>query len=101
MEPNVKTPCELIAQWRTQADGYMRSAKSYRCRSQDGTRQGLVKAAATLRECARELEAAIRADDESAKGQDRRTELPDKPESMSSVAYQIWSSDPKTWKAPK
>jgi hypothetical protein len=47
---------DLPAAWRSKADDYLRTAKAYQCRSHSETRGGLVKGAAVLKSCARELE---------------------------------------------
>jgi hypothetical protein len=49
----------LVEQWRSKAIDYLRTAKSYQCRSQSETRGGLVKGACVLQMCANELEAGL------------------------------------------
>jgi hypothetical protein len=50
---------DLLAKWRKQADDYMRIHKSMRCGCASTQREGYLKAALQLRECATELEAAL------------------------------------------
>jgi hypothetical protein len=60
------TPIELAAAWRAKASDYLRNAKAYTCRSQSEHRAGLVKGAAILQACARELEESLGADEPTA-----------------------------------
>lgn len=52
----------LAAEWRVQADEWLRGSKAYKCRSMDGVRRGMVKAAAISRTHADAIEAIANAE---------------------------------------